>query len=83
MAEEVHGSADPMQLLTYNQACARLRISKSQLYRLMRAGEITPLKLSAQVRRISVAELDAYVRRLQDQQAGQAQHQQQDNRPAA
>ncbi len=62
-------------LLTYQQAHVKLGVSLSQLYRLMREGEIRPLKLSKQTRRISQAELDAYVKRLEAEQHG--------SRPAA
>lgn len=55
-------------LLTYEQARTRLGVSISQLYRLMRQGEIRPLKLGKQVRRISDAELVMYVQRLESEQ---------------
>lgn len=59
-------------LLTYEQARKRLGVSISQLYRLMRKGEIRPLKLSKQVRRISDAELVMYVKHLETEQHGNA-----------
>ncbi len=53
---------EPM-MYTYKQAAGKLGISISLLYRLMNAGEIKALKLAPQVRRITQAELDAYVGR--------------------
>lgn len=67
-------AGEPM-LYTYKKACGKLDISISLLYRLMKAGEITPLKLAPQVRRITQAELDAYVARKVAEQHG--------SRPAA
>lgn len=59
---------EPM-MYTYKKACAKLGISLSLLYRLMRNGEITALKLAPQVRRITQAELDAYLaRKVAEQQ---------------
>lgn len=57
------GVGEPM-MLTYKQACAKAGISMSQLYRLMRAGEITPLKPGPRIRRIDPADIKAYVDRL-------------------
>jgi excisionase family DNA binding protein len=57
------GVGEPL-MLTYKQACAKAGISMSQLYRAMRAGEITPLKPGPRIRRIAPDELDAYVERL-------------------
>ncbi len=51
-------------LLTYKEACKKLGVSTSQLYTLMRAGEFSSLELGPQVRRLSMAELNAYVDRL-------------------
>jgi len=51
-------------LYTYQQARKKLGVSLSQLYILMKAGEIKPLPLGPQVRRISSAELQEYVNRL-------------------
>ena len=62
MASEAD-AGDPM-MLTYKQACTKAGISMSQLYRAMRAGEITPLRPGPRIRRIHPDELDAYVDRL-------------------
>jgi excisionase family DNA binding protein len=62
MASEA-GGGEPL-MLTYKQATVRAGISMSQLYRAMRAGEITPLKPGPRIRRIAPDELDAYVDRL-------------------
>lgn len=51
-------------LLTYKQAMAKLGgVSKSHFYRMLRSGEITPIELGPKVRRVSVAELEALIRR--------------------
>lgn len=60
---------EPM-MLTYKEACRKLGVSLSKLYRLMRAGEIRPLVLDVQVRRIPVSELEAYMSRLMAEQFG-------------
>lgn len=62
------GVGEPL-MLTYKQACAKAGISMSQLYRAMRAGEITPLKPGPRIRRIAPDELDAYVARLKAKSA--------------
>lgn len=69
MSSSAEASPGPL-LLTYEQARLRLGVSISQLYRLMRQGEIRPLSLGKQVRRISDAELVMYVRRLEAEQHG-------------
>lgn len=51
-------------MLTYEEARIKLGVSLSQLYRLMRAGEIHSLTLGPQVRRIALTELEEYVKRL-------------------
>lgn len=63
------GGGEPL-LLTYKDACAKLGVTTSQLYRLMRRGEIRSLALGPQVRRISLAELEGYVARLEAEQHG-------------
>lgn len=62
-------------LLTYRQAWQRLGVTQSQFYRLMRRGEIVPLKLGPQVRRIYMTDLEEYARKLKREQHG--------DRPAA
>ena len=59
-------------LLTYKQAAARIGISLRWLYVLMKNGEIHSLDLGGQVRRISAAECEAYVKRLEAEQIGKA-----------
>lgn len=71
MSASAEAPAEPL-LLTYQQARRRLGVSISQLYRLMRKGEIRPLTLGPQVRRISDAELVMYVKRLEAEQHGEA-----------
>jgi excisionase family DNA binding protein len=59
------GAVQPV-LLTYRQACERLGISESKLYKLLRAGTVRSVALSKQTRRITAAELDRYVATLID-----------------
>ena len=59
-------------LLTYKQAAARIGISLRWLYVLMKNGEIHSLDLGGQVRRISAAECETYVKRLEVEQIGKA-----------
>ena len=60
---------DPL-MYTYEEARRKLGVSLSQLYRLMREGEITALPLGPQVRRITLAELESYVdRKVAEQKA--------------
>ena len=72
MSASAEAPTEPL-LLTYQQARRRLGVSISQLYRLMRKGEIRPLTLGPQVRRISDAELVMYVKRLETEQHGGAE----------
>jgi excisionase family DNA binding protein len=53
---------DPL-MYTYKQACVKLGVSISQLYKLMKEGEIKPIPLGPQVRRITLAEMEEYVKR--------------------
>jgi excisionase family DNA binding protein len=69
MASPQGPESDPL-LLTYKKAIMKLGVSTSQFYRLMRQGEIRPLRLGPQVRRVSLAELEAYVARLEAAQHG-------------
>jgi hypothetical protein len=61
--QPVRDMGEPL-MLTYEEARLKLGVSLSQLYRLMRGGEITPLKLAPQVRRVALADCEAYVDRL-------------------
>lgn len=49
--------------LTYKQAAALMDVSMSKLFQMIRAGEITPVPLSKQVRRIATVECEAYADR--------------------
>lgn len=71
MSSSAETPLEPL-LLTYQQARRRLGVSISQLYRLMRQGEIRSLKLGPKVRRISDAELVMYVKHLEAEQHGDA-----------
>lgn len=48
---------------TYKQACKKLGISVSLLYKLMREGEIKRVRLAPQVCRIAAVELEEYGKR--------------------
>lgn len=52
--------ADPNVLLTIPEAAARLRISRSSMYRLFDTGEIRWVRVCAS-RRVSTAELDRFI----------------------
>ena len=49
------------QLLTIDQACARLGVSRWTIYKLFEEGAIRRVKLGPRTARIPVADLDAYV----------------------
>ena len=51
---------EPM-LLTYTEACAKIGISESKLYREMRAGRIHNVPLGPRERRIPMSECERYV----------------------
>ncbi len=59
-------------MLTHTEAARKLGISRSQLYKLLRAGEIHSLDLGPQVKRIPMAECQAYVDRLVAEQISEA-----------
>lgn len=61
--QPVRDVGEPL-LFTYEEARLKLGVSLSQLYKLMRAGEIRSLELGPQVRRIPMSELEAYVARI-------------------
>jgi excisionase family DNA binding protein len=67
--QPVRDVGEPL-MLTYEEARIKLGVSLSQLYKLMKNGEIHALKLDTQVRRIPMSELDAYVKRLVKEQIG-------------
>jgi len=58
----------PPLTLTYKEACTKLGVTISQLYRLMKNKEIRALELGPQVRRIPMTELDAYLARKMAEQ---------------
>lgn len=51
-------------MLTHREAARKLGVSRSQLYLLLRAGEIHSLDVGPQVKRIPLSECQAYVQRL-------------------
>ena len=57
-------------LVTIDEAAHRLNVSRSFLYPLVMRGQIASLKLG-RARRVSVRELEAYVHRLQEEQANE------------
>lgn len=59
-------------MLTHREAARKLGVSRSQLYILLRAGELHSLDLGPQTKRIPLAECQAYVQRLMAEQAGEA-----------
>lgn len=62
-APEPEVAVEPL-LLTYKAAMVKLgNVSRSHFYRMLRAGDITPIELGPKVRRVSVAELEAYIAR--------------------
>jgi excisionase family DNA binding protein len=65
--QPVRDVGEPL-MLTYEESRLKLGVSLSQLYTLMRNGEIRALELGPQVRRIPMTELDAYLDRLKAQQ---------------
>jgi len=67
--QPVRDVGEPL-MLTYEEARIKLGVSLSQLYRLMKRGEIHALKLDTQVRRIPTSELEAYVKRTVAEQIG-------------
>jgi excisionase family DNA binding protein len=51
----------PRLLLKVPQACLALGVSRSQLYALMKSGEITGILVGPHQRRIPVTEIQAYI----------------------
>ena len=51
-------------MLTHREAARKIGISKSQLYVLLRRGELHSLDLGPQTKRIATSECEAYVDRL-------------------
>jgi excisionase family DNA binding protein len=57
-------------MLTYREAMKKLGVTQSQLYTLLRNGEIRKLELGPQSRRIPMSELEAYLDKLKAEQWG-------------
>ena len=57
-------------MLTHREAARKIGISKSQLYVLLRRGELHSLDLGPQTKRIAMAECEMYVRNLMAAQVG-------------
>ena len=55
--------AEPL-MLTHREAARKIGVSKSQLYVLLRQGELHNLDLGPQTKRIAMDECEAYVDRL-------------------
>ena len=51
-------------LLTVDEAARALRLGRSRMYELLRAGEVSSVKIGS-ARRVAVSELEAYAARLQ------------------
>jgi excisionase family DNA binding protein len=68
-ADHDHGNAqgpeaeDQPLLHTIPEAARKLRIGKTQLYALLRAGEIPRVRLGRNTTRIAIADLEAFVAR--------------------
>ncbi len=62
----------PPSMLTYREAAAKIGVSLSGVYRLLRAGEIHSVEMAPQVKRIPMSECYAYVNRLVAEQIGEA-----------
>jgi excisionase family DNA binding protein len=67
--QPVRDVGEPL-MLTYKEARIKLGVSLSQLYKLMKDGEIRALDLGPQVRRIPTSELDAWLDRKMAEQFG-------------
>lgn len=72
MGKQVQRDVGEPFFLTYQEAAAKLGISVSRLYRLMRAGEIHNVKLGPRERRIPLSECEAWAARLVAEQIGEA-----------
>jgi excisionase family DNA binding protein len=56
-------------LLTVVEAAARLGLKRSKAYELIQRRELASIKIDGS-RRVLLTDLDAFVRRLRDEQAG-------------
>jgi excisionase family DNA binding protein len=57
-------------MLTYREAAAKLGVSVSKLYKLMREGEIHNVRLGPRERRVPLSEVKAYADRIVADQIG-------------
>jgi excisionase family DNA binding protein len=57
-------------MLTYREAAAKLGVSVSKLYKLMREGEIHNVSLGPRERRVPLSEVKAYADRIVSEQIG-------------
>lgn len=69
-AKPLRDVGQPMNL-TYEEAARKLGVTISQLYRMLKNGEIRKLDLGKQVRRIPMTELEAWQARQQAEQWGE------------
>jgi excisionase family DNA binding protein len=60
--------ADERLLLTVNEACELLHLSRPIVYRLISSGELRSLKIGERSRRIPMDALRAYIREALDSQ---------------
>lgn len=62
-----HGALDRGEyLLTVQQACDMLRVSRSTLYRMVKRGELPCVRLGARTVRFAVSDLRAYLAQKKD-----------------
>jgi excisionase family DNA binding protein len=59
-------------MLTYTEAAAKIGVSLSRVYRLLREGEIHNVPTGPRERRIPLSECEAYVDRLVAEHIGEA-----------
>lgn len=64
--------ASPGKLLTIKGAAHEMSISQSQLYVLIKAGEIKSIPVGTHGRRVPMSEIDAYIERKLAEETGPA-----------
>ena len=54
---------EPMErkLLTYEQACKKMSISRRTLYRIIAEGELIPVKIRSGIVRLKEGDVDAFI----------------------
>jgi excisionase family DNA binding protein len=62
---ETENTADPIRLVTVEQACSMLSLGRTTMYSLLNSGEL-PSYTIGRVRRIAVEDLRAYVAKQKD-----------------